>query len=473
MTRSPLVFISHKHSDALIADEVRKWIFKWTLRKVEVYQSSSPDARGPDIARSLTAELNRALWTAGSVILIYTTEEQDWSWCMFECGVATIPESPDTRIVVFQCSDDPPRVFQDKVRVDVRSIKDVTKFATQFLTDPKFFPGLGAAVAPALRPEHTEVQEAALELFNELTKVLPSTPVAEWAAQPLLRLQLTEDVVHEVATGALDAGEEHAAFDHAQIIGLYQQASQIFGVADLPPGANFGWLVGRWKSAYPDVPLHWAIDLRRQVREASTGGIPGLRWAYLRELGGNDRYAPVLSRVRRVPALKSVQFDIHLLPYDRLMATSARERMVARDQMEVVNLDHTPADQLKLLWLTSHFDKHRLNRIPVFDGGDRPLLIVHRSMINSYIVRKVAGGAAASLADITLAQLLAEEPELKRLFETSFDVVAEDARLNEVRTKMAANAECYDVFVTATGKRDKPVIGWLTDVIVAQTLGLG
>jgi integrase len=39
---------------------------------------------------------------------------------MWECGVATKPDSPETRIIVLQCGTEVPPVFQDQVRVQKR-----------------------------------------------------------------------------------------------------------------------------------------------------------------------------------------------------------------------------------------------------------------------------------------------------------------------------------------------------------------
>src|SRR6202035_3521620 len=100
--REPSLFISHKHGDRKIADVFREFVYQRTNREVSVFQSSAADSETPELGRVLSAELKEALWQTGVVILIYTTEDQDWQWCMWECGVATNPASPDTRIIVFQ-----------------------------------------------------------------------------------------------------------------------------------------------------------------------------------------------------------------------------------------------------------------------------------------------------------------------------------------------------------------------------------
>ena len=151
--REPTIFISHKHADRSIADAVREFVERKSNREVAVYQSSSGKSQGPELGRPLTNELKNALWKVGIVILIYTSEDQDWHWCMWECGVATNPHSPDTRVIVFQCSPEIPRVFQDQVRVNARNKDDVLKFVREFLTHTHFFPEFGRALAPQVIPQ--------------------------------------------------------------------------------------------------------------------------------------------------------------------------------------------------------------------------------------------------------------------------------------------------------------------------------
>jgi hypothetical protein len=85
---------------------------------------------------------------------------------------------PDTRIITFQCSTETPRVFHDQVRVNVREKDDVLKFTRMLLTDPRFFPGYGKALAPKLRPDGPEVGKAADDLHAALAAVIPKTEVA-------------------------------------------------------------------------------------------------------------------------------------------------------------------------------------------------------------------------------------------------------------------------------------------------------
>ena len=136
----PLIFISHKHADRAIANVVRSFITEQTRSTVPVFQSSDPTSVTPSVGRTLNVDLRNALWNAGAVILIYTAPDQDWGYCMWECGVATVQDSPDTRIILLHCGDSAPSLFDGQLGVNARNKLSVQTFVTQFMTQPDFLP---------------------------------------------------------------------------------------------------------------------------------------------------------------------------------------------------------------------------------------------------------------------------------------------------------------------------------------------
>src|SRR5215472_8598927 len=107
------LFISHKHADSKIAEVVGNFIEARSSGSVKVHLSSSPDFQGPKYGQNLNAQLRKALWETDVLVLIYTSADQDWQYCMWECGVATHPSSSPSNIVVFQCGSDVPAAFGD------------------------------------------------------------------------------------------------------------------------------------------------------------------------------------------------------------------------------------------------------------------------------------------------------------------------------------------------------------------------
>ncbi len=319
MSRQPSIFISHKHADRQIATELRKFLDRWSRKEIPVFQSSAPLAKGPRLGHALTTELKQALWDAGVVFLIYTTEDQDWSYCMWECGVATKPEAPQSRIIVLQCGAETPRVFEDQVRVDVRDRDGVLKLVKDYLTDPGFFPGGGTAIAPKLSPDGDEVKDAAAELHKKLSAVIPKHEVAEWPAQPLVRLELKTEKIDK----ATSAAATRADFEKVVLIReMDPRALHIFGMANVDAGTSFGALVKQWAEGKTDASPAWVEDMRAQIVRAAHGKTPALLWTQLEEADGHERYTPVLTRWRHVPALDAMQFDVSLVPFDAVKVLS-------------------------------------------------------------------------------------------------------------------------------------------------------
>jgi hypothetical protein len=465
------VFISHKHADRTIANVVREFVQQRTNREVSVFQSSAAEAESPELGRALSAGLKQALWNTGVVVLIYTTEDQDWQWCMWECGVALKPDSPDTRIIVLQCSSQAPRVFQDCVRVNTREKEDVLKFVKAFLTDPAFFPEAGRAVAPKLAPSGGDVQRAADDLFEQLSHVVPKSDVAEWSAQPLIQLQLANDVVEKLsAEGAGSTVSSLSISDVTTVSSLDPQARQVFGVSDLAPGTRLSGLALRWLESHPGRPNDWVREIEAQLRSAARNDIPGTSWGYLQNAEQSPRYVPILSRARRLPALRCVQFDVNLVLFDEFAATRAVARMIPLKHVVCHRLDSVPIDRLKVVELARRFKQENLSRMPFLAADNRVQLIVHRSMVDRYVADQVTSGRMAELASVSVADMMREDPGLGVLFETSFGTVAPSARLRDVNAIMAANHQIQDVFVTTTGGRNEPVVGWITNTMLAQHL---
>ena len=86
--QKPRIFISHRFDDKPIADVIRRNLARWGFD--DIYQAGAPGS-GPRVGDSLTDELREVLEDVDLVILVYTFTDEDWSWCMWECGLATHP----------------------------------------------------------------------------------------------------------------------------------------------------------------------------------------------------------------------------------------------------------------------------------------------------------------------------------------------------------------------------------------------
>lgn len=316
---SPLLFISHRHADQPIADVLRKFVTDRSGGRIAVFQSSSAHAENPRVGRELQKELKEHLWSAGAVVLVYTSPEEDWSYCMWECGVATHPASPETKIVVLQCGPQPPSVYSDAVRVNALDPTSVLKFTNEFLTSSDFFPDRREAVAPGFSPNGDEVQQAGRQLHDALHEVIPSESEEgdDWATVPFLRLQLTYTEVDAIRQlKAVEGGR--AVLEAARVKDIDGEAKRLFGLGRVDQLAPFTRLVDAWQQGRPDASTSWINELVEQIRVGSHWRVPRFSWQLLSSVDNADRakYAPIVSRIRSVPRQRCHQFDVYFSKFD-------------------------------------------------------------------------------------------------------------------------------------------------------------
>lgn len=315
----PLIFISHRHKDKPLADVISRFLKARSGGRVDIFQSSGSTTKGPEIGKNLNQELMKYLWRASAIILVYTTADQDWSYCMWECGVAMDPESPDTKVILFQCSGRTPPLFAEQVRVDIRTLGSVHKFSKEFLTSTTFFPGYGKAIS-GFQENDQEVADAAQDLYERLQKVAPpeyESPIEEWPALPFLRLELSPSDVEAICGAASKRRAQVAAsvIKRKSVISeIDKVALQLFGVPSLSPPKPFQELTARWERNNRRSKSKWLASLCSQITDGVLWDFPKL---VLEPMPGPDNttsYAPVLTHVRRSPT-QSMEFDIYFYKF--------------------------------------------------------------------------------------------------------------------------------------------------------------
>ncbi|MEP6762618.1 MAG: TIR domain-containing protein [Sporichthyaceae bacterium] len=314
----PLLFISHRHADKPIADVLRKFITDRSGGRIRVFQSSSAEAQNPRAGHGLGQQLKQHLWEATVVILVYTSRQEDWSYCMWECGVATL-ESPETRIIVLRCGPDVPQVYSDAVVVDAREITDIQKLTSDFLTSADFFPAYGEALAPGFSASGEEVQDAAGRLHAALTDLIVRDSGEDWATVPFLRLQLSYDQVDHIKTLKKREEGTDEVLRVALVSEINGEGKRLFGLGLVEPLQPFSQLVDAWRERRPDQTMGaWTDELAEQIRQASFWRNPQFSWQLMRSSEDSDhaKYAPILSRVRSVPSQRFHEFDVYFNKFE-------------------------------------------------------------------------------------------------------------------------------------------------------------
>jgi hypothetical protein len=466
------VFISHKHSDRAIATVIRGFVTEQTANRVKVFQSSDSGdaAETPMVGRPLNPQLAEALWDANGVVLVYTTPDQDWGYCMWECGVATDPKSPHTGIFVLQCTDSVPSLFEGQVRINARNVISVKQFVTQFLTKPGFLPGVTEALTE-YNSNAPEVERAATRLFESLKAVLPEWPNADWPTHPYVQVQTSNAALRRIsdspADGRIEVAREILLSD-AIVSDSDATAHALFGLTAFDPAVKLQTLIERWRSAFPKASAIWIDGLLDQIARSAQSQFPGFRWSAMPAVDDGHLHAPVVTRARRIPALAAMQFDVYFYPFNLLDATPVESRMVRRSDMFSRIIGPGGESEVRVLQLAGELRAHGYSRIPFVTPDDRFVYIAHLSMLDQFLVEQLTPNAA-EVGGLTLADLFSRQPKVRDMFAGTAAFVAGGATLGDAKIQMNATPKCYDVFVTENGKSDGPILGWITDVIVAES----
>lgn len=143
-------------------------------------------------------------------------------------------------------------------------------------------------------------------------------------------------------------------------------------------------------------------------------------------------------------------------------------------------------------------DPKQKNRYPFKDAGDRLRFLLHKTSLEQFVAQAVlnvpsgdnveevvgdAAEAAESLEVEAIAQPTADALTLYDIYtgtdailkgfldvKASCVFVKSGSTLKEVQINMKAIPYCSDVFVTANGKYDEPLLGWITNDMLLEAL---
>jgi hypothetical protein len=149
----------------------------------------------------------------------------------------------------------------------------------------------------------------------------------------------------------------------------------------------------------------------------------------------------------------------------QLSAVSVKSKMIERTRIIAISDRFTDLPKTSLKEIVAYLDHRGVSRSPVFDSTGVAVQMIHVSEINEFILQQAA--VAMPINQLTYGDLIGVA-DLKRMFETSFGLVAESATLTEAAAKMNATPGCEDVFVTKSGGRGEPVLGWITDNVILE-----
>lgn len=302
---TPEVFISHRLEDKNIAEIVSDFIRRATDSKVRAFCSFDGQGQGLPVGENLTQALAEHLKVCSVVLLIFTRSDDDWMYCMWECGVAYDPEKalePDklgaTRIAVLKFSSTAPAPLRDRVCVDARSVDGIHQFVRQLLTDAKFFPGYGKKVT-GFSEDDKEVKEYGKELYENLVQYQRSSgSVDKRTVVPRMTIELDFKQEIKVKSDTDTAIETVRRF--ASVRDIDEHTLLLFNVTSAE-GRSLGHLFNEWRRANPGSDEMWFDFLITQIIDVINDRRVDPNWESLRTKDRKGVFVPIVLSFLRVP----------------------------------------------------------------------------------------------------------------------------------------------------------------------------
>lgn len=320
------IFISHRHRDSTIANALRTQLQAWGIPEDCIFQSSHYKQSGK-IGRPIRDSIKAFLEQTKLVILIYTHPDMKWDYCMYECGLATDPATVETSVIVFQCTEHAPRVFQDELLV-VTDQDGIARFTRQFHKDDDFFPEL-SAFAPDLDSDTLNTRSD--NLLKALSPCLPKQEPRKIVRWGYFTLSLAEDLITTLQEADTINDSHEICVSHKNNMIVTSTAGfglRHFGYQNFEPNLSLEKIIQRWQSNAANIyetgtltenHLIWVRELEYEICRSVRNESPQLSWIPMKSVYPDIDWwvCPVISEIN-YESDGSAELNIHMYRMDKI-----------------------------------------------------------------------------------------------------------------------------------------------------------
>lgn len=308
------IFISHRMEDGEIAKDIGNALSDLSA-KIELYIAGNCDHRNAEFgSSSLKEDIARVLDKTELVLILYTHVDEDWSWVMWETGVATDPRKPDkTRIVPLSLTGAVPKVLEGQLVVRLDDNDSIRAFVKQLCTTPGFFPGLDG---PLTDRAQKWIDTKADALFAKLKNHVRAE-TKRWRrcdrfflnldAKAVKKLEKSEKLPTKKLMGEIA--------DCAKVIEPSEQVGSHFALAKHLDAPTLAQMRKSWERRRDEVgiPLAetrpWTTVLIEELWRICSGDAPSLKWEPFLSVSSNDWLYPLVIEYAVHPD-GSYEFDV-------------------------------------------------------------------------------------------------------------------------------------------------------------------
>ena len=168
-------------------------------------------------------------------------------------------------------------------------------------------------------------------------------------------------------------------------------------------------------------------------------------------------------------ANRSVQKMVDKITTEKkLESVKAADVMIAKGKLIAqVMTEGEDLSKFKLKECIGFLNQKQIKRVIILDDKDRAKYAIHRDLISYFIANETLAGNKVD--DCTLKDMYDKGGvEIKNTFGNSVKFISQNANLLEAKSLMEKHKGCQDVFITASGKDDEPILGWITNVTISE-----
>jgi hypothetical protein len=169
-------------------------------------------------------------------------------------------------------------------------------------------------------------------------------------------------------------------------------------------------------------------------------------------------------------ANKSVQQIVdRLTPEKKLQSVKSKDVMIQKEKL--IRQIMTSTENLSKFKLkedcVDFLAQHKINRVIILDEKDRAKYVIHRDLISFFLTDQMFKGISGK--DLTLMDMYNQGSiEIRYTMDNSVKFINSASNLLEAKTIMEHQKRCQDIFITNTGLSTEPILGWITNVTIAE-----
>lgn len=167
-------------------------------------------------------------------------------------------------------------------------------------------------------------------------------------------------------------------------------------------------------------------------------------------------------------ANQSIQKMVDKVTSDQKLASvKALDVSIKTGQLKALTMDATDTlAKFKLDDCLNFLSQNNIKRVIIL-RNNCAVYAIHRDTISFFISSLTLAGK--SVTGLSLDDMYKHGPsEIQAVLNDGVAFIPEDASLLTAKSIMVQNRNCQDVFVTKNGNADEPVLGWVTNVTIAQ-----